>query len=551
MRRIVPRGCRPILFFLAIAAHVSVVRGQSGVAPPVPPLASILQRPVPLRDGIGRANQRVTTSSAQAQAFYDQGLAYLHSYVWIEAARSFNEALRHDANLAMAYVGLSEALGELGLSAEARDASAHAQKLAGAVTEREWLRVALRANQLDAAAHPDDGSRHTAYKQRLDEVLTKYPGDVEFLLLVGQAQDPSTDGHGMGGGSSSLRFYERALARSPEYFAVHHYMTHACENINRIDRALVHAELYAAAAPAVPHAHHMYGHVLRRADRVEDAIAEFETADRLERAYLQAEEIPVEYDWHYRHNLNLLGMSLQYAGRMTSAEPVLRRSFELRSLDRSAQDLNRKDWPTFLLARGRADEALAAARTMATDSTPLAAAMGHLLVSRALQSLNRPDAAAEEGDLALGQMRAIGPQGGSILPEFQLTQGEFLLRRGEVERARAMLRDAAAKLRGQSGPDAWVQTLFSLEQVTRVARELGDWSLAAEFARLMQSHDRTYAGTQYALGCASEHDGNRAAARRFYAEALRGWARADRSLPEVFDTRRRLSALAATQPAHR
>src|SRR5712691_7618156 len=216
---------------LAIAAHLSVVRGQSGVAPPVPPLASILQRPVPLRDGIGRANQRVTTSSAQAQAFYDQGLAYLHSYVWIEAARSFNEALRHDANLAMAYVGLSEALGELGLSAEARDANAHAQKLAGAVTEREWLRVALRANQLDAAAHPDDGSRHTAYKQRLDEVLTKYPGDVEFLLLVGQAQDPSTDGHGMGGGSSSLRFYERALARSPEYFAVHHYMTHACEHI--------------------------------------------------------------------------------------------------------------------------------------------------------------------------------------------------------------------------------------------------------------------------------------------------------------------------------
>ena len=274
-------------------------------------------------------------------------------------------------------------------------------------------------------------------------------------------------------------------------------------------------------------------------------------ADEIEAAYLRREAIPAKYDWHYRHNLNLLGMSLQYAGRMTSAEPVLRRSFELRSLDRPAQDLNRKEWPTFLLARGRADEALAAARTLATDSTPLAAAMGHLLVSRALQSLNRPDAAAEEGDLALGQMRAIGPQGGSILPEFQLTQGEFLLRRGEVERARAMLRDAAAKLRVQTGPDAWVQTLFSLEQVTRVARELGDWSLAAEFARLMQSHDRTYAGTQYALGRASEHDGNRAAARRFYAEALRGWARADRSLPEVFDTRRRLSALAATQPAHR
>jgi hypothetical protein len=112
-----------------------------------------------------------------------------------------------------------------------------------------------------------------------------------------------------------------------------------------------------------------------------------------------------------------------------------------------------------------------------------------------------------------------------------------------------MLRDAAAKLRAQSGPDAWVQTLFSLEHVTRIARELGDWSLAAEFARLMQSHDRTYAGTQYALGRASEHDGNRAAARRLYAEALRRWARADRSLPELLDARRRLSALPSAPPA--
>src|SRR5712692_10647014 len=107
MRGIVRQARRPILFILAIAAHSSVARGQSGVAPPVPPLASILQRAVPLRDGIGRANERVTTSSAEAQAFYDQGLAYLHSYVWVEAARSFNQALRHDGKLAMAYVGLS------------------------------------------------------------------------------------------------------------------------------------------------------------------------------------------------------------------------------------------------------------------------------------------------------------------------------------------------------------------------------------------------------------------------------------------------------------
>src|SRR5262245_30238424 len=67
--------------------------------------AEILKRPLPLRKGIGTIHDPVTTSSAQAQSYYDQGLAYLHSYVWIEAARSFHQALRIDSSLVMAYVG--------------------------------------------------------------------------------------------------------------------------------------------------------------------------------------------------------------------------------------------------------------------------------------------------------------------------------------------------------------------------------------------------------------------------------------------------------------
>ena len=69
----------------------------------------ILERPVALRIGIGNSHDPVTTASKEAQAFYDQGLAYLHSYVWVEAARSFHEALRRDPDTALAWVGLSRA----------------------------------------------------------------------------------------------------------------------------------------------------------------------------------------------------------------------------------------------------------------------------------------------------------------------------------------------------------------------------------------------------------------------------------------------------------
>src|SRR5438874_1373194 len=68
---------------------------------------SILEKPTTLKEGIGKIHDPVTTSSPEAQAFYEQGLAHFHSFAWIEAARLFNQALRLDPKMAMAYVGLS------------------------------------------------------------------------------------------------------------------------------------------------------------------------------------------------------------------------------------------------------------------------------------------------------------------------------------------------------------------------------------------------------------------------------------------------------------
>ncbi len=109
----------------------------------------ILERPVTLRKDIGNLHEPVTTASPQAQAFYDQGLNYLHDFDWIEAARAFNQSLRLDPNLAMAYLGLSDVSTELQDNAAARAAFEKAQSLAGAASERERTRIQIRAAQLD------------------------------------------------------------------------------------------------------------------------------------------------------------------------------------------------------------------------------------------------------------------------------------------------------------------------------------------------------------------------------------------------------------------
>jgi tetratricopeptide (TPR) repeat protein len=520
------------------AFQIDGQRGQATVQ--TDSLAAVVRRSVPPRDGIGVAHETVTTSSKAAQAFYDQGLAYLHSFFWIEAARSFNEALRADGRVALAQVGLSYALGELGDTEGARAAAARAQALIDGVSARERVRIELRTLQVQAGVASDPAAA-TEYRRRLASAAERYPKDVEMLLLVGRAQDPSHDAHGMDAGSASLGFYERALAQAPNYFATHHYLTHALENVGRTDRALDHAAAFAKLAPAIPHAHHMHGHVLRRGGRMNEAIEAFRKADDLGSAYLASERIPAEYDWHYRHNLDLLGTAYQYVGQIRAAEAVLQRAFEMPATARLNDELNRKEWVSFLLARGRAKEAQAAAAALGRHPLPLVRALSDILASRSLAALRQPEQAAEAGNRALKQMRAAGAVGGVLVPDFQLAQGEHLLRSGQIEQARTLLRDAAGKLRAQSGPDAWIQSLFALEGIARLARQQGDWTLAAEMAEAMKQHDAEYPGTWYAQALVAEHGGQRDAARDGYREALRRWQTADTDFTELNDARRRIT----------
>src|SRR5262245_49641272 len=69
----------------------------------------LMVKPVSLGPASGKLHQVVSAKVPEAQAYYDQGIAWLASYTWVEAARSFEEAIRLDPQLAMAYMGLAKA----------------------------------------------------------------------------------------------------------------------------------------------------------------------------------------------------------------------------------------------------------------------------------------------------------------------------------------------------------------------------------------------------------------------------------------------------------
>src|SRR5258708_10200030 len=66
---------------------------------------------VRLDPGLGSLHWKVSTKSAKAQAFFDQGMRYVYAFNHESAVRSFNEAVRLDPELAMGYWGTALALG--------------------------------------------------------------------------------------------------------------------------------------------------------------------------------------------------------------------------------------------------------------------------------------------------------------------------------------------------------------------------------------------------------------------------------------------------------
>lgn len=527
----------PFLFVLSAVAVVG--QHAQHFIPSVP--QELLERRVTIRPGIGSAHDDASTASKEAQAFYDQGLAYLHSFVWIEAARSFHEALRIDPNMALAQVGLSYCYVELSKPAQAGQAVAAAQKLAANANEHVRRHVDARALQMAAEDNPRDAARLAAYRKSLDSAIAAFPDDVELLLKRGMAESPDPADRGQGSVLASLPYYQRALkvaVPSVAHFAARHYAAHAYENNARMKEAADAAASYSSQAPNIPHARHMHGHELRRTGRVMEAIAQFEAADKIQRDYLAKEKVPAELDWHHAHNLELLAASYQYIGQMRKAEGLLKQAFALPS-SLLVQVVNKREYPAFLIGRNRPEEAFTAARSLSTHPHPVAQAAGHIEAAFALLSMNRPADAANVSNAALRALKSAPDGQGLAVITLEALQGEFRLRTAQREQGRQGMERAAQKWRALPGPDAWTQSLFRLEALARSARQVGDWALAARMAQLMLEHDPNYAGTHFALALVAEHDGNTATAAREFDLAVKAWANADKDLPELAIARKR------------
>ena len=458
---------------------------------------AMLERPVPLRAGAGKVTQKITAKSPGVQAFYDQGLAYLHSYVWIEAARSFHQALREDPDCAMAWMGLARAEQGMNRDAASKEAIAKAQSLEAKITERERRHVELRAQQIEAQLAPPDKEtqKHDVYKRAIERALAADPSDAELWILRGNAEEPGPWGRGQAGGIGAIAYYEAALARYPGHFGAHHYLVHAYENVGRHADAAEHGRIYAAAAPGVAHAQHMYGHVLPRLGKWKEALVQFEKADAIEKNYAREERLRPGDDWHHVHNLQLLGYTYLRLGRFADAEKAFRRGYDT-PIRYPQYGWQHATLPEYLLLRGRADEALTAARALSGRS-PAARATGAAVEGEVLLALGRraeAQAAAKRARTAFEEAKKAAGYEARYIDRFVepfVRQLEAELAPSEKTASETLVK-FADELASNPRFDAWGEGLFRLERIAEQAKRSGRNELARAIEDRMRRIDPEY-----------------------------------------------------------
>ena len=476
----------------------------------------------------------VGTASAECQAHCDQAFAYHYSYVWMEAARSFETALRHDPECGHAWLGLHLAFAKWGKSATPRDAAlaglganfastlpgqfakppadyalGMAQTLMPKASHRTQLLI--RAKLQERGLWPDTPAdeRKKRATATLDELLMLSDDDEEAWFARAQIAE---------GTNGPVPFYKALLKANPLHPGANHELVHFYENARRPALGWPYAEAYIRSSPGIAHAYHMQSHLGTRVGKWRQTTDWSAKAIELQRAYHKAMDVPAGDDHQFFHHLEILTKSLLHDGRLTEAAAI---SAEAKShhyampVEWFRLALLSEDWPA---ARKVVDQQRKGGKfTGAYYAAQLALARHDL-----------PRATAE---LDVMRQAAKPPKDGSAnATRLWEIQGRVLCRRGEGEAGAKLLRRAVEKTKDDFNHHAWGGGAYHMEAWGFAALEAGLAADAEEAFQEALAHDAGSVRGALGLWALCDRQGRIDEAARYSKLAQRCWARADADL---------------------
>lgn len=284
----------------------------------------------PLYDTLGRLTYPVSTRSADAQAYFDQGLRLAFAFNHAEAARAFRRAQAIDPTCAMCYWGEAYVLGpniNFPMMPEsvpmAFAAIARAQALKAGASESERALIDAMAKRYSADPAADRPSLDRAYADAMTAIAGRWPDDDQVQVLFADAlmnlqpwdyweADRTTP---KGRTAEQVAALERVLARAPTHPGAIHLYIHTVEASATPERAEPFADLLGAQMPGAGHLVHMPAHIYYRVGRYLDSLqANLAAAKADEALFATATDEGIYRYGYYPHNVHFVLVSARMAG---------------------------------------------------------------------------------------------------------------------------------------------------------------------------------------------------------------------------------------------
>src|SRR5258707_1605022 len=287
-----------------------------------------------LMAGLGDWRHPVSTTNAQAQAFFDQGLRQIYAFNHDEASRSFQAAAELDAKLAMAYWCIAEAVGpnyndpaSEDRFVKAHGAIAKAQTLAADASESDKAYIDALAKRFPADPKSDLHAATEQYRDAMRGVVKRFPDDLDAATLFAEAGmnlHPwglwRQDGTPEQGTQEIVSTLESVMRREPNHLGAIHYYIHCVEASTSPERTIAGANRLAQLAPAAGHIVHMPAHIYIRTGDYEAALKTNQKAALADQAYIKARAAEGLYTMmYYSHNLHFIAIAAAMNGNYTES----------------------------------------------------------------------------------------------------------------------------------------------------------------------------------------------------------------------------------------
>jgi tetratricopeptide (TPR) repeat protein len=285
--------------------------------------------------GLGSVHHQVTTSSPQAQAFFDQGLSLIYAFNHDDAARSFRHALELDPKCAMAWWGVALAIGpnynDTDIGGErgkaAYDAIQKARELEPGVTPAERAYIEALAQRFSANPKAAQQKLFESYRDAMVQLFRQFPEDADAGALYAESimdlhpwQLWFADGKPAPGTEEVVRVLQLVLARFPDHPGANHFYIHAVEASPHPELALSCADRLGSLAPSAGHLVHMPSHIYVRLGDYPNAVLANQRASAADEAYLRSYHTTGAYpSMYYSHNLHFLAYAAAMEGNLKAA----------------------------------------------------------------------------------------------------------------------------------------------------------------------------------------------------------------------------------------